>query len=174
MKLESPPQQPEGALLHAAQQASGRSIRTAAEQAGMSDARWRQIIKGSMQVQGNVVSVVAPAHTLARMAHVVGVTADQLREVGRADAADALENIDPVDLGQEPQTAKEPPRARGTALVNDEIDMIYASRSMTAQQKLEAIRMVLHLRAQVDAVAGVAEGTAAAFDPTVITESTEN
>lgn len=32
----------------------------------------------------------------------------------------------------------------------DEIDMIYRSNSMTAQQKLEAIRMVLHLRAQVD------------------------
>lgn len=32
----------------------------------------------------------------------------------------------------------------------DEIEMIYRSAGMTAQQKLEAIRMVLHLRAQAE------------------------
>ena len=67
------------------------SIRAAAEAAGISDARWRQIAKGHNQAAKDVrVPARAPADTLARMARVVGATADQLREVGREDAADEL------------------------------------------------------------------------------------
>lgn len=62
--------------------------------AGMSDARWRQIAKGFKYEAGGIrVPARAPADTLARMARVVGATPDQLREVGRGDAADELENL---------------------------------------------------------------------------------
>lgn len=43
-----------------------------------------------------------------------------------------------------------PPVTAGARTMPDEIEMIYASRSMTAQEKLVAIRMVLHLRQQAE------------------------
>lgn len=70
------------------------SVRNAARQAKMSEGRWRQIIKGFKQESGGVhVPVRAPGRTLARMADTVGATPDQLRGVGRQDAADELERI---------------------------------------------------------------------------------
>ncbi|MBY0440954.1 MAG: hypothetical protein K2Q25_02265 [Mycobacteriaceae bacterium] len=70
------------------------SIRAAAEAAGISDARWRQIAKGHNQASKDVrVPARAPADTLARMARVVGATPDQLRQVGRDDAAAELEAL---------------------------------------------------------------------------------
>lgn len=67
------------------------SVRKAAEAAGISEGRWRQISKGYNQATKDTrVPVRAPADTLARMARVVGATADQLLEVGRGDAADEL------------------------------------------------------------------------------------
>lgn len=84
-------QRAEGALIEKALKLAGMSGRHAATEAGISDARWRQIVNGYMSAGGGqAVSVVGPADTLARMARVVGVTPDQLREVGRADAADLL------------------------------------------------------------------------------------
>lgn len=59
----------------------------------MSDSRWRQIISGYQTVGGTHVPVRAPDETLARMAQVVGVTADELTEAGRADAAQALRDL---------------------------------------------------------------------------------
>lgn len=60
----------------------------------MSDARWRHIVNGRQPVSaGQSVPAIAPALTLARMAQVVGVTADQLRDVGRPDAADELDRL---------------------------------------------------------------------------------
>lgn len=59
--------------------------------AGLSPSRWTQIIQGYKQEAGGVrVPVRAPASTLARMARVVGATAEQLRAVGREDAAAEL------------------------------------------------------------------------------------
>lgn len=70
------------------------SIRAAADAAGISDARWRQIAKGYNQASKDVrVPARAPADTLARMAKAVGATPDQLREVGRADAAEELQAL---------------------------------------------------------------------------------
>lgn len=84
-------QRPEGALIENALRMKNMSGRRAAEQAGISDARWRQIVNGYMSAGGGQsVPVVGPPETVARMARVVGVTADQLREAGRADAADLL------------------------------------------------------------------------------------
>lgn len=70
------------------------SVRGAAKASDISDSRWRQIIKGYRQETKDLrVPVRAPADTLARMADVVGATPDQLREVGREDAAGELEAL---------------------------------------------------------------------------------
>lgn len=70
------------------------SIREAARRAAMSQTRWHQIAIGYQTVQAGVrLPVIAPAMTIARMASVVGVTPDQLREAGREDAAEDLESL---------------------------------------------------------------------------------
>ncbi|WP_433368447.1 hypothetical protein ACQPZX_41580 [Actinoplanes sp. CA-142083] len=156
MTVDLPPQRPEGALIHEAQQRSGRSIRQVATEAGMSDARWRQVVKGLMHVSGVSTPVVAPAPTLARMALVVGVTPQQLRDAGRDDAAEGLEMLAQaqkpgavvrVHAGVAEGTGK---AFSPSVVVADEIDLIYRS-TMTATQKLDAIRKVLQLREQAEA-----------------------
>lgn len=83
------PQRPEGALIEGA--LAGRSIRKLAPLAGLSDTRWRQIVKGwQTSHEGGRVEVRAPAGTLARMAQVVGLSAEDLVHVGRADAAEVM------------------------------------------------------------------------------------
>ncbi|OPC79972.1 hypothetical protein B4N89_02525 [Embleya scabrispora] len=96
-----PPQLPEGALIERAQ---GRhtprlSNRKAAELAGISEGRWRHIVKGYQTVQAGMhARVVAPAETLARMAHAAGATPAELRAANRSDAAEAYERL--LGLGE--------------------------------------------------------------------------
>lgn len=142
MAQDTPEQTPEGRLLSEAVKASGRSARQFAANAGMSDTRWRQIIRGHQpDPKGGLMPVKAPPLTLARMAKAAGVTAEQLKEVGREDAAIVMPTLD-ADVERQGQMD----RAGG-----DEIELIYASRTMNAEEKLRAIRMVLQLRAQADA-----------------------
>jgi hypothetical protein len=112
---EVPAQRPEGELIAAALEAHQPklSARKAAEMAGMSDGRWRQIVNGYQNAgAGNYIPVRAPAETIARMADVVGLNPEQLMEAGRGDAAQELHDLrrnrsvafpvgsagDPVDL----------------------------------------------------------------------------
>lgn len=89
--MEKPHQRPEGALIERALKLKGLSVRQAAPEAAISDARWRQIMNGHASAgPGHVMPVVGPDDTIARMARVAGVTPDQLRDAGRADAADLL------------------------------------------------------------------------------------
>lgn len=100
----TPPAQPrEGALIEAARErrVPRISIRKLAELAGISDARWRQIEKGySTPRRGYHIPVTAPPETLGRMAHAVDVSAKELREAGRDDAADWFDNA--LGVGGEP------------------------------------------------------------------------
>lgn len=107
---EVPEQQPEGRLIADALLSKKLSARAAAAAAGISDTRWRHIVSGYQPAgQGNYIPVHGPADTLARMAMVVGVTADQLAGVGRSDAAGELVRIQtdasvslPVGTGSDP------------------------------------------------------------------------
>ncbi|HMH94518.1 MAG TPA: hypothetical protein VK586_25965, partial [Streptosporangiaceae bacterium] len=82
---------PWGAAIAAACRESGRSARAAARQAGISEGRWRQITGGYQVVSPGVYAPVrGPAHTVARMAAVAGLTPAQLRATGRDDAARLL------------------------------------------------------------------------------------
>jgi hypothetical protein len=70
------------------EQRRGRlSIRKAASAAGISEARWRQLESGSRPTPLGYAPEEAPDGTLARMAHAVGVTPDELRGAGRPAAA---------------------------------------------------------------------------------------
>jgi hypothetical protein len=164
-------------MIEAAAKATGRSVRKLAANAGMSDTRWRQVVKGWQPGPGGTkLEVHAPPMTLARMALVCGtVTSTDLREAGRADAADLLDRMgDEIeDLTGQALTADSGinltqwvsdrrqilrrARAEGEPLVGpidrgqpDEIDLIYASQ-MSAREKLLRIRQVLELRALADA-----------------------
>lgn len=73
-------------------------VSRAAKRAGMHESRWRQLAKGYQQVtSGTRVAAKAPADTLARMARAVGAKPDDLRAVGREDAAAVLESL-PADV----------------------------------------------------------------------------
>lgn len=73
----------------------GLSRRQAAAKAGISASQWSDVERGHKKAGGGViVPVQATAETLARMARVVGVSADDLAATGREDAADQLRTLD--------------------------------------------------------------------------------
>jgi hypothetical protein len=147
MADETPGQTPEGRLIEKAAKASGRSIRALAANAGMSDTRWRQVVRGYQQnSSGITIEARATPQTLARMAISAGVTPGELEEAGREDAAEQQRRI----LNQMATDSVAPLPVGAPGQQSDEIDMIVAS-NMTAREKLLRIRQVLELRAQADA-----------------------
>lgn len=152
MAHETPRQPREGSLIEDAAKASGLSVKKLAANAGISDTRWRHIVRGYQPApNGTVNPVTAPANTLAKMALAVDVTPEELAKTGRTDAADLLARMK-AGAGAVTTTGA----VRGVGVMDsgaDEIDLIYESISMSAEQKLKAIRQVLHLRAQADAEA---------------------
>lgn len=90
---ERPEAPPEGELIKAALEASPLTQRAAARRAGISDTRWRQIVSGYQAIGGVKVPFRTRDETLARMAHAVGVSPEQLEAVDRAGAADALRDL---------------------------------------------------------------------------------
>lgn len=85
---------PEAALIEEARLRLPRNrsaVAKVAKRAGISEARWRQVAKGYQQATKETrVPVRAPAETLARMAEAVNLTADDLEQVGRQDAAEIM------------------------------------------------------------------------------------
>jgi hypothetical protein len=144
MGQQTPRQTREGRLIEDATKASGRSIRSLAANAGMSDTRWRQIMKGSQPGPGGEhIQVVAPALTLAKMAAVLQLDPAELVKTGRTDAAELMSELK-TDIVEVTFAESKPTQHL------DEIDLIYRSTTMSPLQKLEMIRMVLELRAQVE------------------------
>lgn len=85
-------QTPLGALLEAARIKGGLSQNEAAKRAGISGTTWRNVVRGYAEHGGNRVPADGKAPNVASMARVVGVRSFQLREIGRADAADVLQD----------------------------------------------------------------------------------
>ena len=108
----------------------------------MSDTRWRHFIKGWQPILGDFVPARPRAVSLAWIAFVLDLSPEQLQAVGRADAVPELVRLRRDGLDR-PQPVK-------SSQPQDEISMIYALEGMSAQQKLEAIRIVLQLRAEAD------------------------
>ena len=95
---------PEGRLIEDARERRRLSQNKAAELAGISGTRWRQIVTGTASGgKGIQVPVHGRAETVARMAQVVGVTAEQLSSVDREDAGRELRRLPPLNgAGAEP------------------------------------------------------------------------
>jgi transcriptional regulator with XRE-family HTH domain len=75
------------------------SRRQAAARAGISPSQWSDVERGSKRAgPGIVVPVRATAETLAKMAAAVGVTADELANAGREDAADRIRSATRQEL----------------------------------------------------------------------------
>lgn len=88
------------------------SVSKAAQLANISEGRWRQLAKGFQQATPDTrVAAKAPAETLARMANAVGMTADELKDAGRADAAKALEDMRSAPLTSHSEPAPPEPSA---------------------------------------------------------------
>ena len=94
------PQPPEGAALEAARERAGLSIKQAArmvpgygrQRPGLSDTRWSEIVNGT-QMTSDKQQAHTHANRIASMAYAVDCTPDELREAGRPDAADVLEQM---------------------------------------------------------------------------------
>ncbi|MFF0395093.1 hypothetical protein ACFYSJ_04785 [Streptomyces sp. NPDC005248] len=112
------------------------SARKAAGLAGLSDARWRQIVSGYQSVSGSYVAVRAPADTLARMAQVVGVTPAELRNAGREDAAAELEELGAPPAPRPAPGPYAPPIDAVTAIM----------AALTPEEQEEVIRRLGHAR----------------------------
>ncbi|MBT3164044.1 helix-turn-helix transcriptional regulator [Streptomyces sp. Vc74B-19] len=109
MDTQTPEPPPEAALIKEALRRARLSAREAARRAGISETRWRQIANGYQDVgKGMRVPTTGPADTLARMAQVAGVTADQLRQAGRDDAADELVELESQATAQPTGFASDP------------------------------------------------------------------
>lgn len=160
-------------MIEAAATASGLSVKKLSANAGISDTRWRHIVRGWQPGPGGVVNPVnAPPHTLARMAFAVGVSPAELAKTGRTDAADLLARMDasgadsviPLPAGVGARAFNATVEIGGVDAGADEIEMVYASRSMNAKQKLQTIRMILKLRAEAEAEDAAARKKAPAGD----------
>lgn len=77
---------PEGLLLEQARKRMDISQNEAGARADVSGTRWRQVVNE----QASEMTSTRGVKTLARMAVVVGVTADQFAAIGRDDIAEAL------------------------------------------------------------------------------------
>lgn len=107
-----PAQRPEGRLIAAALKRTRTSQRKAARAADISENRLRAIISGYQTVSAGITApVTAPAETLARIARAVGVTAPELEDADRADAADELRELETVtdnQTGEQPSFPLDP------------------------------------------------------------------
>lgn len=95
MSPAAPDPTPEGTLIRTARKAAGVKIQDAANATNgvVSATRWSQIETGREPRRGQVVQARGGDTTLAHMAAVVGITASQLAEAGRKDAAEVLSEI---------------------------------------------------------------------------------
>lgn len=82
MMAPRPPQPPAVMLLiEQRRERLGISKRTAAAFAGLSEARWRQLVNGGRPFQGTWITESAPDPTLARMALAVRVAPEDIKPV---------------------------------------------------------------------------------------------
>ncbi|WP_158013164.1 helix-turn-helix transcriptional regulator [Streptomyces sp. Root369] len=130
MDTQTPKPPSEAALIKEALRRVRLSGREAARRAGLSETRWRQIVNGYQDVGGVRIPVAAPDETLARMAQVVNVSADQLRQVGRSIAAELLDEL------AAPPTAASTPGAPDSNAQIEAITALLATLSPEVRQEV--------------------------------------
>ena len=90
-RTQAPPQPPVMALIRERRKRAHLSFDRAGQAAGISGTRWRQLEDGRRAIRGvGYIPEYAPAATLARMAHAVGVTPAELEPFGVDEAVTEL------------------------------------------------------------------------------------
>lgn len=117
MTTPRPPQPAVMTLIEHHRRRLGLSIRSAADRAGFSESRWRQLKDGGRLIGGVAVTEEAPDETLAHMAFAVRVAPSQLHELGYADAAQVLADLYDEQAADEAQDAED--AARMVELLSD-------------------------------------------------------
>jgi transcriptional regulator with XRE-family HTH domain len=98
-------------------------VTEAARRAGISDTRWSQLENGYRMVRGQPEpEPPPPAATLARMAQAVGVTAAELEQAGRADAAAEMRALPRQLRDDEPRALSQDQLDQIVERVSDHID----------------------------------------------------
>lgn len=87
---------PEGELIETARRRTGLAQNAAAREVGISGTRWRQIVKGEGRIEGSRVAVRGGGATVAKMAILVGVTAEEMEQAGRPDVAREIVDAAPL------------------------------------------------------------------------------
>lgn len=102
-ELKERHQRPEGRLIEQAlKRAPKKSMRKLADEVGLSEGRVRQIVNGyQSHGEGQVIGIVGPADTVARMALAAGVTVEEMRAAGRPDAAEEMNPLRGVGITEE-------------------------------------------------------------------------
>ncbi|MFE3033095.1 helix-turn-helix domain-containing protein [Streptomyces canus] len=132
MNAQTPEPPAEAALIKEALRRARLSGREAARRAGLSETRWRQIVNGYQDVGGVRIPVTAPDETLVRMAQVVSLDSDQLRQAGRQTAAELLD-----ELAAPPTPASSP----GVADSHAQVEAITALlATLTPEAREEVLR----------------------------------
>lgn len=93
----TPQAPPEAELIRCKREAPPRmSKRRAASLIGISEGWWRQLEAGGRWYRGRWEPQAGSAATIARMARAVGVTAEELDDAGRGDAAAEFRAAEPA------------------------------------------------------------------------------
>lgn len=101
-ELKQQHQRPEGRVIEdALKRPPKKSMRKLADEVGLSEGRVRQIINGYQSMGGQIIAIVGPADTVARLAQAAGVTPEQMRSAGRPDAADVMSPLRGVGVTEE-------------------------------------------------------------------------
>jgi len=153
---DQPEQTPEGRLIQDAAIKDGRSIRQLAAKAGISDTRWRHIVKGFQPLGGGRFNpIIAPAGTLARMAEAVGLDPDDLDRVGRSDAAKWLAGVQEArertgrDVSVNVQPAEASAQAHNPARSMAEVEDLILASDLSDAKKVQLIRDLREMRSQI-------------------------
>jgi hypothetical protein len=130
MDAQTPEPPPEAVLIKEALRRARLSGREAARRAGLSETRWRQIVNGYQDVGGVRIAVNAPDETLVRMAQVVNLTSDQLRQANRGPAAELLDEL------AGPPTPASTPGAPGSDAQVEAITALLATLTPEAREQV--------------------------------------
>lgn len=130
MDAKTPQPPPEAVLIKEALRRARLSGREAARRVPISETRWRQIVNGYQDVGGVRIPVTAPDETLVRMAQVVSLTSDQLRQAGRSEAAELLDEL------SAPQTPASTPGAPTSDAQVEAITALLATLTPEAREQV--------------------------------------
>jgi hypothetical protein len=120
------------------------SGREAARRSGISEGRWRHIVRGSQARAGGDVPVTAPATTIVSMALAVEVDPAEALKAAGFDASE--EDIAAmVQRRRRPKLIERPVEVVGTGSLADEIERIRNLRGVSPEDKIRMVKVLVDL-----------------------------